>query len=93
MWSFIQENWVVIIFVSAMLAMHLGHRSGHGGARHRGVGGCGGHTEHPDSSSAEEPQPVSGADRTRTPLDSTPQDSSPPREAPMALPPSADHHH
>ena len=39
--GFIQQNWVGIIFVAAMLAMHLGghRRGGHSG---RGVrGGCG----------------------------------------------------
>lgn len=68
MWRLIQENWVVITFVLAMLAMHLGHRGGHGGGQHRGVAsGCGGHTGHRDTPSAEEAQPVSRAGRTPSP--------------------------
>ena len=69
MTRFIQENWTVIIFAAAMVAMHLGHRGG----QHRGMSGRGGgHAKHQDTSSA-------GARRSqpadRTDGDSTPQDS------------------
>lgn len=42
--DFLQQNWVWILFVVAMLAMQLGgHGHGaHGG--HSGMGGCGGHS-------------------------------------------------
>lgn len=48
MFDFLQRNWIGILFVVAMLAMHFGgHRhGGRGGhAGHGGMmGGCGGHT-------------------------------------------------
>lgn len=44
---FVQQNWVVIFFVGAMLAMHLRHRGGHQG----GMGGYPGATGHQDTSS------------------------------------------
>ena len=85
MTRFIQENWIVIIFVVAMLAMHLGHRGGHGGGQHGGgqhggAGGCGGgHAGHQDTSPAGEPrsQPDSRTAGNPTPQVSTPQDSTP----------------
>lgn len=48
MWQFLSQNWVGIVFVVAMLGMHLGgHRhgtGGHGASGHGGpMPGCGGH--------------------------------------------------
>lgn len=53
--QFLQQNWLWVILIGAMLAMHLGgHRhggkSGHGVATH---GGCGGHAEHGTSGREE----------------------------------------
>lgn len=48
--DFFQPDWIGILFVVAMLAMHLGgrRRSGHSGGMH---GGCGaGHAGHSGSS-------------------------------------------
>lgn len=63
--SFVQQNWFVIFFVGAMLAMHLRHRGGHQG----GMGGCGGgHAGHQDTPSVRQPRPE--PDR-RTDVDDT----------------------
>ena len=96
MTRFIQENWIAIIFVAAMLAMHLGHRGGHGGGQHGGAGGCGGgRAGHQDPSSAREPrsQSHSRTDGNATPQDATPQDSAQPHNAKSALPLPVHHHH
>lgn len=55
MTQFLQQNWVWVILIGAMLAMHLGgHRHGgqpgHG-ARHAG---CGGHAAHRTSGREEQ---------------------------------------
>ncbi|MEP7161602.1 MAG: hypothetical protein ABI746_10930 [Dermatophilaceae bacterium] len=59
---FLQQNWIALVFVGAMLAMldvHSGHRRGHGG----GMGGCGGgHTGHQGDDAATK-TPTAGADR------------------------------
>lgn len=41
--NFLQQNWIWILFIAAMLAMHLGgHRhGGHSGRGGRSHGGCG----------------------------------------------------
>lgn len=96
MTRFIQENWTVIIFAAAMLAMHLGRRGG----QHRGMSGCGGgHAGHQDTSSAgaRRSHPAGRTDGDSTPQDSTPRDSTPqdsaqPRDPESALP-SPVHHH
>jgi hypothetical protein len=46
--QFLQQNWLWVILIGGMLAMHFGgHRHGgqpgHGGGTH---GGCGGHAAH-----------------------------------------------
>ena len=48
MGRFLQQNWLWVILIGSMLAIHFGgHRHGgrsnHGGATH---GGCGGHAAH-----------------------------------------------
>ena len=67
---FVQQNWVVIFFVGAMLAMHLRHRGGHQG----GMGGYPGATGHQDTSSVGHQRPESDS---RTGIDVT---SGPPAE-------------
>lgn len=73
--DFLQQNWVGILFVVAMLAMHFGgHRHGgqRGHAGHRGMmGGCGGHavgTSHPSESQTGTAAP----ERTPAPSSSVP---------------------
>lgn len=83
---FVQQNWAVIFFVGAMLAMHLRHRGGHQG----GMGGCGrGHAGHQDTSSVGQPRPESDS---RTGVDVT---SGHPAEArgPNSAPNSDAHSH
>ena len=52
MLEFLSNNWLWILLIGGMLAMHLGHRGhagGHGaghGAGQAGHGGCGGGHQH-----------------------------------------------
>lgn len=97
MTRFVQENWIVIIFAVAMLAMHLGHRGGqhsggqHGGGQHGGARGCGGgHAGHQDTSSTEESR---SRPESRKDGNATPQDSTRPRDAKAAPPLPVHPHH
>ena len=56
--GFLQQNWIALVLVGAMLAMHLGHRRGHGG----GMGGCGG--GHPGHEGDDAATTAAGADRS-----------------------------
>ena len=74
--QFLQQNWLWVILIGGMLAVHLGgHRhgghSGHGGATH---GGCGGHAAH-GSAGHEEHQDHEPAEPEQAPVD--PQRTAP----------------
>jgi hypothetical protein len=92
MFDFLQQNWIGILFIVAMLAMHFGgHRhcgqGGHGGM----MGGCGGHSatrphEHASQTGSSTPESRSTVpDPTR---DAYSPDAS---EADSQVPPVAKH--
>ncbi len=80
--QFLQQNWIGIIFIVAMMAMHLGgHRhgghGGHGGAMH---GGCGASRE---DNGSQSPNNAQDHDARPYPSSATPWDapSRPSRDA------------
>lgn len=60
------ENWIWILLIGGMLAIHLFGHGGHGGhgangGRGHGGGGCGGGHGRKPAEKAEEPGPSAGA--------------------------------
>lgn len=95
MFDFLQQNWIVMLFVVAMLAMHFGgHRHG-GQGGHLGHGGtmrgCGGHTvtrphEHSSQADSTPPEPTPEPRSSVPTRDAYPPDAS---EADSQVPPHA----
>lgn len=95
--DFLQRNWIGILFVVAMLAMHFGgHRHGDRGghAGHGGMmrGGCGGQTStrsHEHASEAGRTSPDSTPPRSSAPDPTRDAYSPDANEADSQVPPDA----
>jgi hypothetical protein len=57
--GFLASNWIWILFLAAMLYMHLGHHGGHGGcgSGHSGHGADSAPAEHGRSHAPTAPRP------------------------------------
>ena len=95
--DFLQQNWIGMLFVVAMLAMHFGgHRhGGHGGHAGRGgtMRGCGGHPvtrphEHASQGGSSSPGPTPPA-RSSVPDPTRDAYSPDASEADRQVPPDA----
>lgn len=61
--AWIAENWVWVLFIVGMIAMHLFGHGGHGG--HAGHGGHGGNDEREDDTRPAEKEGGQGASAPR----------------------------